>query len=219
MARAREHPYIWATWLAKLLTGENSCEWAGWFRAHHQDWAKAAVRLRPKSKWMLDHTALVNRERESHEKWGYTVYTENQNSFRLRGRTATLAGKPDLIAVERPRRRNHRREDRETVSGSRRPGQNLPVRGTQGAGAVPGDPVPGPRGLRRREAHAGVPESGVDREFVGRLGALIQPAGGGEAGQAGTQRPGVPVLRHHHAADCPDRIQGGTGEEGRTQDF
>ena len=49
---------------------------------------------------MLDHTALVNRERESRESLGYTVYVENQNSFRLRGRHATLAGKPDLIAVK-----------------------------------------------------------------------------------------------------------------------
>ena len=31
---------------------------------------------------------------------GYTVYMENQNSFRLRGRYATLAGKSDLIAVK-----------------------------------------------------------------------------------------------------------------------
>ncbi len=49
---------------------------------------------------MLDHTALLNRERESRESIGYTVYVENQNSFRLRGRYATLAGKPDLIAVK-----------------------------------------------------------------------------------------------------------------------
>ena len=26
LAQRREHPYIWATWLPKLLTGENSCE-------------------------------------------------------------------------------------------------------------------------------------------------------------------------------------------------
>ena len=31
---------------------------------------------------------------------GYTVYVENQSSFRLRGRYDTLAGKPDLIAVK-----------------------------------------------------------------------------------------------------------------------
>ena len=26
--RPPRHPYIWATWLPRLLTGENSCEWA-----------------------------------------------------------------------------------------------------------------------------------------------------------------------------------------------
>ncbi len=31
MALPREHPYIWATWLARLLAGEAHCEWAGWF--------------------------------------------------------------------------------------------------------------------------------------------------------------------------------------------
>ena len=46
---------------------------------------------------MLDHTALVNKERESLEGTGYVVHTENQNLFRLRGTTATIAGKPDLI--------------------------------------------------------------------------------------------------------------------------
>ena len=99
MAQPRQHPYIWVTWLAKLLAGETHCQWAGWFRAHYQE------RTRPPSdfdnaKWMLDHTALLNRERDSRESLGYTVYVENQNSFRLRGRYATLAGKPDLIAVK-----------------------------------------------------------------------------------------------------------------------
>ena len=46
---------------------------------------------------MLEHTALVNKERESLEGTGYVVHTENQNLFRLRGTTATIAGKPDLI--------------------------------------------------------------------------------------------------------------------------
>ena len=50
---------------------------------------------------MLDHTDLVNRARGSRQALGYEVYTENQNSFRLRGKNATLPGKPDLIAVKR----------------------------------------------------------------------------------------------------------------------
>ena len=47
---------------------------------------------------MLEHTALVNDERAARERMGYAVHTENQNLFRLRGDTATIAGKPGLIA-------------------------------------------------------------------------------------------------------------------------
>ena len=97
MAQARPGgPHIWATALPKLLAGENSCEWAGWFKAHHQGWTKPPSDF-DSATWMLEHTALVNREIGSLEHIGYEVYTENQNLFRLRGATATIAGKPDLI--------------------------------------------------------------------------------------------------------------------------
>ena len=101
MPAPREHPYIWATWLARLLAGDAHCEWAGWFRAHYQDWVKPPSDFHS-AQWMVNHTALVNREKERLEKLDYTVYIENQNSFRLRGQQATLAGKPDLIAVNDP---------------------------------------------------------------------------------------------------------------------
>ena len=96
MVQAREHPYIWTTSLARLLAGEAHCQWAGWFRAHYQDWTTQPSDF-DNAKWMLNHTALVNRERESRESLGYTVHVENQNYFRLRGQYATLAGKPDLM--------------------------------------------------------------------------------------------------------------------------
>ena len=44
MAELRPNgPYIWITWLTKLLTGEHSCEWASWFKAHHEtrSWRRA----------------------------------------------------------------------------------------------------------------------------------------------------------------------------------
>ena len=99
MARARESPYIWATWIARLLAGESHCEWAGWFRANYQNWTRPPSDFNS-AQWMLEHTALANQERESREKLGYEVCTENQNSFRLRGKSATLTGKPDLIAAK-----------------------------------------------------------------------------------------------------------------------
>ena len=79
-------PYIWVTWLTRLLVGENSCEWAASFRAQHEgwSWAKAPSGFDLVG-WQLAHTAGVNENRCLWEERGYTVYTENQNSFALRG--------------------------------------------------------------------------------------------------------------------------------------
>ena len=83
MPLPRENPYIWVTWLAKLLAGESSCEWSAWFRAHYQDWAKPPSDFN-QAQWMLDHTALVNQARESREKLGY--------KYSRRTRTASGSG-------------------------------------------------------------------------------------------------------------------------------
>ena len=45
----------------------------------------------------MDHSAKVAEVRGNWEEQGYAVFTEEQNSFVLRGKTAKLAGKPDLI--------------------------------------------------------------------------------------------------------------------------
>ena len=79
----RDRLYIWVTWLTRLLLGENSCEWAVWFRAQHESWSWDRV----------DRTFDTEGINESCQHWedlGYAVFTENQNSFALRGNTATL---------------------------------------------------------------------------------------------------------------------------------
>ena len=101
LAQRREHPYICATWLPRLLTGENSCEWAVWFKAHHQDWTRTPSEFN-QAEWMLNRTSLLNERKTQWEARGQDVYVEGQNSFHLRGQSATLAGRPDLIVV-----RNH----------------------------------------------------------------------------------------------------------------
>ena len=98
MADARDFPYIWTTWLPRLLTGENSCEWAIWFKAHHQNWAKTPSDFN-QAEWLLNHTSLLKEKKSQWEARRQHVYVEGQNSFRLRGRSATLAGRPDLIVV------------------------------------------------------------------------------------------------------------------------
>ena len=215
MARSREHPYIWATWIARLLAGEAHCEWAGWFRANYQDWAKPPSDF-DSAQWMLDHTALVNEARESREELGYTVYTEDQNSFRLRGKYATLAGKPDLIAVK----------GNDFVIIDAKTGKPNPAHSAQVLiyqYAVP-RALPEYREVEFRghviypDGNVQIPASGVDGKFIERLGSLIRRL----ADETPARRiPSAQECRWCDItpADCPDRIEDELREEGVTSDF
>ncbi len=97
MAEQRDFPYIWATWLPRLMTGDRSCEWAIWFKVHYQTWERTPSNF-DTTEWHVRHTALLNAQREFWEGRSDKVYVEHQNSFRLRGETAILAGRPDLVA-------------------------------------------------------------------------------------------------------------------------
>src|SRR5262245_1346395 len=98
MPTPKDFPSIWTTWLAKLLVGDNSCEWAAWFKAHYYDFAKAPSDFDSVT-WKMNHTALLQRTKERFRKQEYAIYTENQNKFSLPGKTAILSGKPDLICI------------------------------------------------------------------------------------------------------------------------
>ena len=43
---------------------------------------------------------MLRKTAADHEKEGHTVHTEGQNMFALKGKTGTLAGKPDMVAVK-----------------------------------------------------------------------------------------------------------------------
>ncbi len=95
----RPFPYVWTTWLTKLLAGEDHCEWALWFRAHFK--YDKLDRGFDQAAWASEHDdrvrSLVTMLRERIP----LVYVEDQNKFELRGNTATLSGKPDVVAIER----------------------------------------------------------------------------------------------------------------------
>ena len=203
MPQPREHPYIWATWLARLLAGEAHCQWAGWFRAHYQDWTKPPSDF-DNAKWMLDHTALLNWERESRESLGYAVRVENQNSFRLRGRYATLAGKPDLIAVK----------NSDAVIVDAKTGRVSPHHAVQlmlYQYAVP-KALEQHRGMEFRghvaypESNVEIPASRIDRNFVDNLGTLIRRLA---ADTPARRAPSSTECRFCDitAADCPERME------------
>lgn len=95
--KPRPEPYVWATTLSKLLSGDANYLWSAWFRAHH-----FAARLDTDfdaSAWQVEHAALVRKTAARYEAEGYTVTVEHQNQFVLKGRLGTLAGGPDIVAV------------------------------------------------------------------------------------------------------------------------
>lgn len=94
----RPEPYVWVSWITKLLTGEASCVWSAWLRAHYQT-ARVPTDF-DQSTWQMDHSALLRKAVADHEKQGYKVYAEGQNLFALKGKTGTLSGKPDVVAVK-----------------------------------------------------------------------------------------------------------------------
>ncbi len=99
MKSLRSEPYIWVTWLTKLLAGESACEWSAWFRAHHKDYDKLPVDF-DLAKWTMEHGDLVNSRREQLRNDGYDVYIEDENAFRRIGKTGIIvSGKPDILAI------------------------------------------------------------------------------------------------------------------------
>jgi CRISPR/Cas system-associated exonuclease Cas4 (RecB family) len=100
MAKSRKgKPYIFVTWLAKLLPEGRHCVWAAWFKAHYQ-YVKYEEQAADLTKWNADHTRLMERRQRQLEADGWTVTVENQNEFKLEGATAIVAGKMDLVAVK-----------------------------------------------------------------------------------------------------------------------
>ncbi len=98
LTTARAEPYVWVSWITKLLAGESSCLWSAWLRAHYQT-AKATSGF-DMGTWQMDHSAMLRKTAADHEKEGYEVRTEGQNMFALKGKAGTLSGKPDVVAVK-----------------------------------------------------------------------------------------------------------------------
>lgn len=96
--RRKGKPYIYATWLAKLLGG-NQCVWSAWFKAHYK-YEKFEEQALDLVEWNRNHNRLMAERRNELEADGWTCYVEEQNSFRLEGEAAVVAGKPDIVAVK-----------------------------------------------------------------------------------------------------------------------
>ena len=96
--KPRTVPSIWAMTPAKLMAGDQQCQFAAHLKAKYQ------VPRRPNdfdlSGWTAEHNALVQLRAKGLEIEGYRVYLEGQNAFSVRGKSgARLTGRPDIVAV------------------------------------------------------------------------------------------------------------------------
>ena len=214
MARTRDTgPYIWVTWVSKLMTGDASCEWAAWFKAQHEgnSWTRMPSDF-DQVAWLTAHTDLLNSISHDREANGYSVSVEGQNSMTLQGRSAALAGKPDLIS---------RKGDIVTVIDAKTGQVRVRAHGS------PGNPIHVrmlPRAIEeftralvingtvspiRDHVVWTCPQNSVDQEFrKARWGRTDKEVGSEYSGEKGAQlresAGGATSLK----ADCPERADG-----------
>lgn len=98
LSRPRGQPYVWMTWLAKAMSGDVSCVWQPWFRAHYQ-LAATMPEGTGLDEWRAKHTRLVQDLAGDLQHHGYDITTEY--SLRLEFDNGTiLAGKADCLAQD-----------------------------------------------------------------------------------------------------------------------
>ena len=103
MADKKRHKgYIWVTWLTKLLAGEDKCWYRGWYKTKHKydkrpdepgredfflEWNKKHDKL------VNDHVDVLRLNKD------VVVRVEEEGAFKLIGKKADLAGKPDIVSL------------------------------------------------------------------------------------------------------------------------
>lgn len=59
MAKPRTAPFIWTTWLASVMSGDNPCHWQAWFQTHNELTEKQPSNF-DLAGWKIDHTRLLS---------------------------------------------------------------------------------------------------------------------------------------------------------------
>jgi RecB family exonuclease len=199
------------------MAGDNSCEWATWFRAHYErgsyDTIPSTFDL---ATWQVQHTDMIRGQRDQLEREGKTVYVESQNLFRLKGTVATVGGKPDLIA-----------EDIDTVTvvdvKTGQPRESDEVQAMIYMYAVPlalpryrGKPIGGAILCHGREVT--IPPDAVTEGFRSSLVDLVH--------RLSSETPAVKVPSAVECnyceittTECPERVEDDRSAEGETLDF
>jgi hypothetical protein len=215
MVSQRENPYIWTTAISRLLAGENSCEWAAWFKAHYQNHEKAPSDFDLPA-WQMAHAAALNDLQPQLENKGYGILREGQNKFALRGRTITLGGQPDFVALG-----NGESVIYEVKTGNRRASDQVQAmiymyalphawrdyRSTSFAGCV-----------AYPDGEIRIPASAIDEKFKSRLFSLLARLAASEPARkvpSSDECRFCEIARTH----CPERVDGPNRGLAETSDF
>lgn len=100
--RSGSLPFVMVTWPLGLVTGSDACEWRPWFRSRY----KYPPRPDPTfdgAAWSAQHDDLVKLIAGELIADGWAVNQETKNWMRLKGVSALLVGKPDIVAHRGPR--------------------------------------------------------------------------------------------------------------------
>jgi CRISPR/Cas system-associated exonuclease Cas4 (RecB family) len=114
----RKRPYVWPTWVTKLLAGEDRCWWKAWYKATHKyekrpdeacDACRAGAgdpctdaencRVDFFRRFNERHDGIVNARAEKLREAGWDVRVEDQGAAKISGRSADVSVKPDLVAI------------------------------------------------------------------------------------------------------------------------
>jgi hypothetical protein len=114
-------PWTWVTWITGHLAGSAKCEWSPWYRSRFK--YKKRANDFDTDAWIREHDQIVALRARELWKSGASVGVENDNSFNLKGGTAILSGKPDLIVM-----RGHDANVRDVKTGKERESDHWQVK-------------------------------------------------------------------------------------------
>jgi hypothetical protein len=98
-ATPRNEPFIWATWLAKVMSGRVNCQWQYWFQSHHKLLSKQPSTFDVLN-WQIGHTRLLTEVKQELLARGLRPRTEVSIKFELPGLETRISGKADCVVVD-----------------------------------------------------------------------------------------------------------------------
>lgn len=96
---SRGKPYTWVTWITGLLSGEDKCWWKAQYKSHFRFAKKPGDGSFDLAQWQKNHDDMTRARAAELKAAGHRVMMEEQNKFALEGKTGTLAGQCDLVAL------------------------------------------------------------------------------------------------------------------------